>query len=450
MADIPADFDVLIVGAGLSGIGMAAHLQMKCPGRRFTILERRDTLGGTWDLFRYPGVRSDSDMHTLGFEFEPWRHEKSIADGASILDYLHRIADERGIREQIRFGHKVIAADFDSARACWTVTVEVADGERRRLTANWLYLGSGYYDYDEPFDPGFDLGAFKGKVIHPQFWPDDLDYAGKQVVVIGSGATAVTLVPSMASTAAHVTMLQRTPTWMFSRPAKDSIANFLRRWLPEKLAYRLTRWKNITMGDKGFKRAREKPEKVASFLHDRLRKILGDRFDPATFTPPLQPLGPADLPGPRRRSVRSAEGRQCRYRDRPYCRVRTGRGAPGRWPPTACGYPGDGDRAEAGRGWQDRDQRGRRARQLRRAFLLQGLHVLQHPQFRGGVRLSQRQLDAARRPQFRLRVPRAEHAGGPGQRHRGAGAPDGPRAGRRRRLRFLVRVHPALQAYHAP
>lgn len=289
MAEVDTDFDVLIVGAGISGIGMAAHMRAKCPDRSFAILERRANLGGTWDLFRYPGIRSDSDMHTLGFEFEPWRHEKSIADAPAILDYLNRIVDERDIRRHIRFGHTVISADFASATARWTATVETHEGERKRLTANWLYLGSGYYDYDEPFDPGFDFGGFEGRVVHPQFWPEDLDYAGKRVVVIGSGATAVTIVPAMAERAACVTMLQRTPTWMFSRPAKDSVANFLRRWLPAETAYRLTRWKNITLQDLGFRRAKTRPDKVKQFLHKRIRKSMGRDYDLAPFTPPYDP-----------------------------------------------------------------------------------------------------------------------------------------------------------------
>ncbi|WP_374408415.1 flavin-containing monooxygenase [Pelagerythrobacter sp.] len=284
------DFDVLIVGAGISGIGMAAHMETLCPGRSYALVERRENLGGTWDLFRYPGVRSDSDMHTLGFNFEPWRHEKSIADAPAILDYLHRIVDERGIREHIRFGHKVLSADWRGDEARWHVEIELADGSVTRLTANFLYLGSGYYDYDEPFDPGFDFGEFSGQVVHPQFWPEDFDYAGKRVVVIGSGATAVTIVPAMARKAGHVTMLQRTPTWMFSRPAKDRIANFLRRVLPERLAYRITRWKNIKMQDIGFKRAREKPEKVKEFLHKRIDRAFGGTgYDVAAFTPPYNP-----------------------------------------------------------------------------------------------------------------------------------------------------------------
>lgn len=289
MLATPPDFDVLIVGAGISGIGMAAHLEEMCPDRSYAIVERREQLGGTWDLFRYPGIRSDSDMHTLGFVFEPWKHEKSIADGPAILDYLHRIVDERDIRRHMHFDHKVLSADWRSDEARWHVEIERGDGSTRRMTARFLYLGSGYYDYDQPYDPGFEFAGFQGQVIHPQFWPQDLDYTGKKVVVIGSGATAVTIVPSMADKAAHVTMLQRTPTWMFSRPAKDRIANFLRRILPEKLAYRITRWKNVMMQDIGFRRAREKPEKVKEFLSRRIQKALGENYDEASFTPPYNP-----------------------------------------------------------------------------------------------------------------------------------------------------------------
>ena len=288
-AQAAADFDILIVGAGISGIGMAAHMEMMCPGRRYAIVERRENLGGTWDLFRYPGIRSDSDMHTLGFVFEPWKHEKTIADAPAILDYLNRIVDERGIRQHIHFGHKVLSANWASEEARWHVTMQLDDGSERHMTANFLYLGSGYYDYDNPFDAGFDFGEFTGQVIHPQFWPDDLDYTGKKVVVIGSGATAVTIVPSMAGKAAHVTMLQRTPTWMFSRPAKDAVANFLRKVLPEKLAYRITRFKNIKMQDFTFKMARNKPDKVKEGLHKRIRKSMGPDFDLTPFTPPYNP-----------------------------------------------------------------------------------------------------------------------------------------------------------------
>jgi len=289
VTNTPPDFDVLIVGAGISGIGMAAHMEMMCPGRTYTILEQRENLGGTWDLFRYPGIRSDSDMHTLGFVFEPWKHEKSIADGPAILDYLNRIVDERGIRSHIRTNHKVLSADWREDEARWHVTVQMAHGQQTLLTANFIYLGSGYYDYDQAYDPGFDTGEFKGQVIHPQFWPDDLDYADKRVLVIGSGATAVTIVPSMAAKAQHVTMLQRTPTWMFSRPAKDAFANFMRKVLPEKLAYKITRWKNVRMQDFAFKLARSKPERVKKALKDAIEKSLGPDYDEASFTPPYDP-----------------------------------------------------------------------------------------------------------------------------------------------------------------
>jgi monooxygenase len=286
----PVDQDVLIVGAGISGIGMAAHLQQYSPDRSFALVERRANLGGTWDLFRYPGIRSDSDMHTLGFVFEPWKHEKTIADGPAILEYLNRIVDERGIRERIRFNRKVVGADWDGSAARWTVTLEDNRGERSTTTARWLYLGAGYYDYDEPFDANFTgREDFRGQIIHPQFWPENLDYTGKKIVVIGSGATAVTIVPSMADKAAHVTMLQRTPTWYFIRPAKDVFANFLRKVLPEKLAYKITRFKNVKLQDIGFRRAREKPEKVKDFLTKKLKDALGDRYDEQAFTPPYNP-----------------------------------------------------------------------------------------------------------------------------------------------------------------
>ncbi|MGB3739970.1 MAG: NAD(P)/FAD-dependent oxidoreductase [Pontixanthobacter sp.] len=283
------DFDVLIVGAGISGIGMAAHMEMHNPTHSYALVEMRENLGGTWDLFRYPGVRSDSDMHTLGFVFEPWKHEKSIADAPAILDYLHQIVDERDIRKHIRFQHRVVTADWHGDEARWHVTLERGDGSQTIMTANFLYLGSGYYDYDQPYDPGFEYGDFDGQVLHPQFWPDDLDYEGKNIVVIGSGATAVTIVPSMAEKAGHITMLQRTPTWMFSRPAKDMFANTLRKFLPEKTAYKITRKKNIWMQDFAFKLARNKPQKVKDDLHKRITKSMGTDYDLTDFTPPYDP-----------------------------------------------------------------------------------------------------------------------------------------------------------------
>ncbi|MCH7629389.1 MAG: NAD(P)/FAD-dependent oxidoreductase [Proteobacteria bacterium] len=284
------DIDVAIVGAGISGIGMAAHMQMLCPDRRYAILERRAAIGGTWDLFRYPGVRSDSDMHTLGFSFEPWRHEKSIADGPSILEYLNRIADERHIRPNIRFGTRVLSADWDSAAGFWRIVTEDDNHRRTSLTARMLYLGSGYYDYDQPYEAEIPGKAdFAGQIVHPQFWPKDLDYAGKRVVVIGSGATAVTVVPAMADKAAHVTMLQRTPTWYASRPARDAFANTLRKFLPERLAYAITRFKNVRLQNFFYNRARTQPEKVKAFLTERLKAMLGDKYDARAFTPPYNP-----------------------------------------------------------------------------------------------------------------------------------------------------------------
>jgi len=286
-ADTP--FDLIIVGAGISGIGMAAHMEAQCPGRRYAVLERRAQIGGTWDLFRYPGVRSDSDMHTLGFVFEPWRHEKSIADGPSILEYLDRIADERGIRPKIRFGTRVVSADWDSHAGVWRLELD-SDGTSVRIATRFLYLGSGYYDYDDPHDAAIPGAAdFAGHLVHPQFWPADLDYAGKSVVVIGSGATAVTVVPAMAKTAAHVTMLQRTPTWMAARPARDALANFLRRVLPEQWAYGLTRFKNIRLQSLFFHRARAKPHKVRDYLTKQTRNLLGAHYQERDFSPPYNP-----------------------------------------------------------------------------------------------------------------------------------------------------------------
>jgi monooxygenase len=279
VAAAPVDVDVLIVGAGISGIGMAVHMQRDLPTKSFALVEQRADLGGTWDLFRYPGIRSDSDMHTLGF----------------ILKYLNKIVDERGLRDKINFNCKVVAADWDSATARWTVTTQSRDGAQTTTTARFLYMGSGYYDYDAGYNPEFPgRDDFTGDVVHPQFWPKDYDFAGKRVVVIGSGATAVTIVPSMAlapdgKAAAHVTMLQRTPTWMFLRPAEDKMANFLRKIMPDEWAYRITRFKNVRLQNFLFKLARRKPEKVATKLTDTLKKELGDNYDPVAFTPPYNP-----------------------------------------------------------------------------------------------------------------------------------------------------------------
>lgn len=285
-------FDVVVVGAGLSGIGAGYHLQAKCPGRSYVILEGRDDLGGTWDLFRYPGVRSDSDMHTLGYSFRPWTNAKAIADGPSIKAYVEETARDHGIDRHIRFGHRVVRADWSTADAAWTVTVAVGPAdEERRFTCNFLFMCAGYYNYAKGFRPEFaGEDEFGGRIVHPQFWPDDLDYAGKQVVVIGSGATAVTLVPAMAKAAAHVTMLQRSPTYVVSRPSEDKVANWLRAKLPAKLAYGLTRWKNVGFGQYFYRLTRRQPAKVKDRLIGMVREHLGPDYDVAThFTPRYNP-----------------------------------------------------------------------------------------------------------------------------------------------------------------
>ncbi|MEP2989945.1 MAG: NAD(P)/FAD-dependent oxidoreductase [Parasphingorhabdus sp.] len=282
--------DVLIVGAGISGIGMAVHLRDKCPGKSFALVERREEIGGTWNLFQYPGIRSDSDMHTLGFSFEPWTEQKSIADGPSIMNYLHRIKDKHDLEKHIRFGHKVLSASWSSEDARWTVTAEKSDGSTAQIHANFVYMGAGYYDYDNPYDAQIEgISNFKGDVVHPQFWPKDYDYSGKKVVIIGSGATAVTIVPVMAEKASHVTMLQRTPTWYAARPAKDWLANTLRKIMPEMWAYKIIRKKNVWMQDLTFKMARDKPEKVISKLEKPLKKELGNKYNKEDYTPPYGP-----------------------------------------------------------------------------------------------------------------------------------------------------------------
>ncbi|MEA2758514.1 MAG: monooxygenase [Methylobacteriaceae bacterium] len=286
----PEHFDVLIVGAGLSGIAAGYHLKTKCPGKSYVILEGRDAIGGTWDLFRYPGIRSDSDMYTLGYNFRPWREAKAIADGPSILKYVRDTAQENGIDTKVRFHHCVMRAEWSSHDARWIVEAQRGT-ETVRFSCNFLFMCSGYYDYANGYLPEFPgAGTFAGKLVHPQHWPEDLDYAGKRVVVIGSGATAVTLAPAMAEKAAHVTMLQRSPTYMVSRPSEDTIANSLRRKLPAMLAYQITRWKNVLLGMWFFRLARRKPEKVKAAIIGLVRKQLGPDYDVAThFTPRYNP-----------------------------------------------------------------------------------------------------------------------------------------------------------------
>jgi monooxygenase len=285
-------FDVLIVGAGLSGIGAGYHLQVNSPNRTYAILEGRDAIGGTWDLFRYPGIRSDSDMYTLGYSFRPWGEAKAIADGPSILNYVRQTAVDNGIDRHIRFGHQVKRASWSSETARWTVEVEQgADKMPTRLTCNFLFMCSGYYNYESGYTPDFPgADSFAGRIVHPQHWPDDLDYAGKRVVVIGSGATAVTLVPEMAKHASHVTMLQRSPTYVVSRPAEDAMANKLRRNLPAMLAYNLIRWRNVLFGMLFYNLARKKPEQTKQNIIAGVRAQLGPDYDVEThFTPSYNP-----------------------------------------------------------------------------------------------------------------------------------------------------------------
>ena len=273
-------FDVLIVGAGLSGIGAAYQLQKECPSKTFAILEGRETIGGTWDLFRYPGVRSDSDMYTLGYRFRPWREAKSIADGPSILKYIRETAREYGIDGKIRYGHQVKRASWSSPLAAWRV--EAADLKEKTVgfTANFLYLCSGYYDYAEGYMPGWPgMDRYRGRIVHPQQWPEDLAYEGKRVIVIGSGATAVTLVPALAEAAAHVTMLQRSPTYIVARPSEDAIANWLRRRLGARIAYGLARWKNVLLGLYFYNLARRKPAETKKEILRLAQKELGRDYD---------------------------------------------------------------------------------------------------------------------------------------------------------------------------
>ena len=284
--------DVIIVGAGLSGIGAAYHLQEKCPHKRYVILEGRGAMGGTWDLFRYPGIRSDSDMHTLGYNFKPWLKAKAIADGPSILNYVQETAAENEISQHIRYNHMVKSADWSSQDQSWTITATQKEtGAQVELRCNFLLMCAGYYSYEEGYTPDFNgRDRFNGPIIHPQKWPVDLDYKDKKVVVIGSGATAVTLIPSMADDTAHITMLQRSPSYIASVPEEDKAANILRKIFPKKVAYAITRWKNITYQQLVYRRSRTHPEEVKEQLLGLVRQELGDDYDVAThFTPAYNP-----------------------------------------------------------------------------------------------------------------------------------------------------------------
>ena len=282
---------MIIVGAGLSGIGGACHLKMQCPNKSFVIFEGREKMGGTWDLFRYPGVRSDSDMYTLGYRFRPWRDAKAIADGDAILSYIRETAAEYGVDKTIRYNHRVRHASWSTDHARWTVDVETGpDKPLVQFSCNFLYLCTGYYDYASGYTPDWPgVARFRGTIVHPQKWPEHLDYTDKRIVVVGSGATAITLVPAMAERAAHVTMLQRSPSYIVSRPTEDKIANWLRRRLPDRAAYVLARWKNVLTATFFYSVARKRPELFKWMVAKGVRKNLGQKYDSKHFTPPYNP-----------------------------------------------------------------------------------------------------------------------------------------------------------------
>jgi monooxygenase len=290
--DVPEHLDVLIVGAGLSGIGAGCKLEMRCPAKSYAVLEARGDSGGTWDLFRYPGIRSDSDMFTLGYAFRPWMEAKAIADGPSILNYVRETARTYGVDKKIRFRHRVVRAEWSTADACWTVEVERGDdGEAVTLTCGFLFMCSGYYRYDAGYAPRFQgSDRFRGRIVHPQHWTDDIEYAGKRVVVIGSGATAVTLVPAMAESAEHVTMLQRSPSYVAALPAVDPIAKFVRRVLPTRLAYSVVRWKNVLITLAFFQLCRRRPRLMKALLRRGVERRLPPGYDVDThFKPRYNP-----------------------------------------------------------------------------------------------------------------------------------------------------------------
>jgi monooxygenase len=284
--------DVLIVGAGLSGIGAACRIATNCPGKTFAVLEAREASGGTWDLFRYPGIRSDTDMFTLGYPFNPWPGQQAIADGSMIRAYVRDTARKYGVDGAIRYRHRVLGASWSSEQARWTVDVERTDsGETFQLTCNFLFGCTGYYRYDEGFLPRFEGSErFRGQLVHPQHWPEELDYAGKRVIVIGSGATAVTLVPAMAEQAAHVTMLQRSPSYVIALPGHDAISELAHRLLPTRRAYSFTRWKNVLLGALFYELSRRRPQLIKRIVRRGLERQLPPGFDIDThFRPRYDP-----------------------------------------------------------------------------------------------------------------------------------------------------------------
>jgi len=431
------DVDVLVVGAGISGISAGYHLQTRCPEHSYAIVEARPRLGGTWDLFRYPGVRSDSDMHTLGFSFRPWTHEKSIADGPTILAYLQETAREYGIDRRIRFGQRAERADWSSAAARWTVQLrDEASGGLSTLRCAFLFVCSGYYDYAKGYQPDFPgQERFGGRIVHPQHWPQDLDHAGKRIVVIGSGATAVTLVPALAQKAAHVTMLQRSPSWIASLPSESPINRWLRRWLPLRFALWLTRWKNVLAEILLFQLAAADAPPAAGRRAQGAGTAGGHRHP---FHPALQPVGAAPLLRARRRSVPGAAGGLRLGRDRPHRALHRERREAGL------------RREPGGRHRRQRDRPGGDRRQGRAACRrpphrsgehrqLQGPDVQRRAEHGEHLRLHQCLMDLEGRPDRPVRLPAAE----PHAQERPAPM---PAAGRGRRFgaaavdRLLVRL----------
>ena len=281
--------DVIIVGAGISGIAAGYNLKKSCPNKSFSILEGRESIGGTWDLFKYPGIRSDSDMHTLGFRFKPWIHDKSIADGPSIMEYLHETVNEYKLNNNILLNHKVDSANWNSEKSLWELKINI-DDDIKDITCNFLFLCGGYYSYTKPHMPYFkNQESFKGQIIHPQFWDESLDYENKKIAVIGSGATAITIVPAIAKKAEHVVMIQRSPTYVVSGPSQDAINKFLRKILPTKITYFLIRWKNILYQSFTFFMARKYPERTKNRILDLVKNEIGADDVDQHFTPSYKP-----------------------------------------------------------------------------------------------------------------------------------------------------------------
>tara|TARA_X000000368_G_scaffold342754_1_gene281311 strand:- start:164 stop:1618 length:1455 start_codon:yes stop_codon:yes gene_type:complete len=282
--------DVVIVGAGISGIAAGYNLKKTCSNKSFCILEGRDDIGGTWDLFKYPGIRSDSDMHTLGYRFKPWIHDKSIADGPSILEYIKETIEENDLRKDILVNHKVKSSNWNSHKNVWELEIDEND-KLKHITCNFLFLCGGYYSYTKPHMPSFkNQENFIGQIIHPQFWSDDVDYVDKKIAVIGSGATAITIVPAISERAKHVTMIQRSPTYVVSGPSEDKINKFLRKFLPTKITYFLIRWKNILWQSFTFSLARKYPERTKNKILDLIKDELGEDYDiDKHFTPSYKP-----------------------------------------------------------------------------------------------------------------------------------------------------------------